>query len=46
MKKLLVVVLCLAIPLTVFAADNGYKITYDGGSTSGHQGRCRHEIDY
>jgi hypothetical protein len=32
MKKLLVVVLCFAIPLTVIAGDNRYKVTYDGGS--------------
>ena len=32
MSKLLAIVLCLAIPLTIFAADNGYKVTYDGGS--------------
>jgi len=32
MNKLLAIVLCLAIPLTVFAGDNGYKVTYDGGS--------------
>lgn len=32
MKKLVVVLLCFAIPLTVFAGDNGYKVTYDGGS--------------
>jgi hypothetical protein len=32
MNKLLVLVLCLAIPLTVFAGDNAYKVTYDGGS--------------
>ncbi|HZW79033.1 MAG TPA: hypothetical protein VFF50_01060 [Candidatus Deferrimicrobiaceae bacterium] len=32
MNRLLVVVLCLAVPLTVFAGDNGYKVTYDGGS--------------
>lgn len=32
MKKLFAAVLCFAIPLTVFAADNGYKVTYDGGS--------------
>ena len=32
MKRLLVAVLCLTIPLTVFAGDNGYKVTYDGGS--------------
>jgi CxxC motif-containing protein (DUF1111 family) len=32
MKRLLVVVLCLAMPLAVFAGDNAYKVTYDGGS--------------
>jgi hypothetical protein len=32
MNKLLVIVLCFAIPLTAFAGDNGYKVTYDGGS--------------
>src|SRR3984957_18215542 len=32
MKKLLAVVLCLAMPLTLLAADNGYKVNYDGGS--------------
>jgi CxxC motif-containing protein (DUF1111 family) len=31
-NKLMVVVLCIAMPLTVFASDNGYKVTYDGGS--------------
>jgi CxxC motif-containing protein (DUF1111 family) len=29
---LLVFVLCFALPLTVFAGDNSYKVTYDGGS--------------
>jgi hypothetical protein len=32
MNKLLAVVLCLAIPSTVLAGDNGYKVIYDGGS--------------
>jgi hypothetical protein len=32
MKKVLAAFLCLAIPFTVFASDNGYKVTYDGGS--------------
>jgi hypothetical protein len=32
MNMFLAIVLCLAIPLTVFAGDNGYKATYDGGS--------------
>jgi CxxC motif-containing protein (DUF1111 family) len=28
----MVIVLCIAMPLTVFASDNGYKVKYDGGS--------------
>jgi hypothetical protein len=32
MYRLLAVVLCLAIPLPLIASDNGYKVTYDGGS--------------
>lgn len=32
MKNLLAVVLCFVVPLTVFAGDNSYKVTYDGGS--------------
>ena len=32
MNKFWVIVLCLAMPLTVFAGDNGYKVEYDGGS--------------
>jgi hypothetical protein len=32
MRMLLVAVLCLAIPISVVAGDNGYKVTYDGGS--------------
>ena len=32
MNKLIVILLCLAVPLTVFAGDNGYKVKYDGGS--------------
>jgi hypothetical protein len=32
MKCLLAVVLCVAIPATVFAGDSGYKVAYDGGS--------------
>ena len=34
MKKLLVIVLCFVLPLTLMAADNGYKVIYDGGSIS------------
>jgi hypothetical protein len=32
MKKLVVIVLCFAIPVLIFAGDNSYKVTYDGGS--------------
>jgi len=32
MNKFLAMVLCLAMPITVFASDNGYRVTYDGGS--------------
>ena len=34
MKSVLAVVLSIAIPVAVFAADaqSGYKVTYDGGS--------------
>lgn len=34
MKNLIAIVLCLAIPPTVLAGDNFYKVTYDGGSIS------------
>ena len=34
MKSLLAVVLCLAIPFTLFAGETSYKVTYDGGSLS------------
>ena len=32
MKRLLATVLCLAMPIAVFAGDNSYKVNYDGGS--------------
>jgi hypothetical protein len=32
MKRLLAAALCLVIPIAGLAAENGYKITYDGGS--------------
>jgi hypothetical protein len=31
-NKIMVIVLCVAMPLMAFAGDNGYKVTYDGGS--------------
>ena len=35
MKCFFALVLCLAIPATVFAGDSGYKVVYDGGSVPG-----------
>jgi hypothetical protein len=35
MKKTLAMMLCILIPMVVFAADNGYKVKYDGGSVPG-----------
>jgi CxxC motif-containing protein (DUF1111 family) len=32
MKSFLALLLCLAIPFSVFAAESGYHVTYDGGS--------------
>lgn len=32
MNRFLAVFLCLMIPVTAFAADNSYKVAYDGGS--------------
>ena len=32
MNRVLAIVLCLAIPAALFAGDNSYKVTYDGGS--------------
>ena len=32
MKSVIAVLLCLVFPLSAFAAENGYKIGYDGGS--------------
>lgn len=32
MKNLIAVFLCITVPSTIFAADNGYKVAYDGGS--------------
>ena len=34
MNKMIVIVVCLAVPLMVYAGDGGYKVTYDGGSIS------------
>ena len=36
MKRLIAVLLCIAVPVAVFAAEteNAYKINYDGGSLS------------
>jgi CxxC motif-containing protein (DUF1111 family) len=32
MRKILTLALCLVMPLALFAGDNSYKVTYDGGS--------------
>lgn len=32
MSKIVAVLLCFVIPIAVMAGDNGYKVTYDGGS--------------
>jgi hypothetical protein len=32
MKRLFATVLCVAMPIAMFASDNGYKVAYDGGS--------------
>jgi len=32
MKRLLATVLCIAMPIAMSAADNSYKVAYDGGS--------------
>jgi hypothetical protein len=35
MKRVLAVLLCIAIPSISWAADNSYKVAYDGGSLQG-----------
>ncbi|WP_263378864.1 hypothetical protein [Granulicella paludicola] len=37
MRRLIALILCVAFPVTVFAAEpsNSYKVTYDGGSLLG-----------
>jgi hypothetical protein len=32
MKRLFALFLCIVVPVTLFAADNSYRVTYDGGS--------------
>jgi hypothetical protein len=32
MKRILAAILSLVVPLAVFAGENSYKVTYDGGS--------------
>jgi hypothetical protein len=32
MRRIFALLLCLAIPPALFSGDNGYKVTYDGGS--------------
>jgi PEGA domain-containing protein len=35
MRRIFALLLCIAIPLALFAKDSGYKVIYDGGSLSG-----------
>lgn len=37
MRFFLAVVLCIAMPIAMFAADNSYKVTYDGGSITDYK---------
>jgi len=32
MKRLVAILLCALVPIALFAADDGYKVVYDGGS--------------
>jgi hypothetical protein len=34
MKRILAIVLCVVVPTVTFAAQNGYNVTYDGGSVT------------
>lgn len=34
MKKFLAFLLCIMIPVSIFASENSYKVKYDGGSLS------------
>jgi hypothetical protein len=34
MRSIIAVILCIFVPMSAFAADNGYKLAYDGGSIS------------
>lgn len=38
-RPFLALLLCAVIPLTAFATDNGYKVTYDGGSLPEKSGK-------
>ncbi len=32
MRSIIAITLCIFVPMAAFAADNGYKLAYDGGS--------------
>jgi hypothetical protein len=34
MRKILATMLCVLVPVALFAASNSYKVTYDGGSVA------------
>ena len=44
MTRFLVAILCLLIPTTAFAADNTYKVVYDGGSVAGIKTGAKAEL--
>jgi len=34
MRRLIAILLCCIVPIALFAAENSYKVKYDGGSLS------------
>ena len=46
MKKTLAVLLCIALPVAVVAADNGHKVRYDGGSVPNLKAGANLKLDF
>jgi len=46
MNKMIVVVLCLAVPLMVYAGDSGYKVTYERRIDTRYKSGNWYEIVY
>jgi hypothetical protein len=44
MKRIFALVLCFAFTISVLAADNGYKVIYDGGSVTGMKAGNKAEL--